>query len=179
MADFVFINVLNEGMIPFINEKGPVFGKYLGLGVVDMMKRDPRLIIQFTNPVDAVRQKQEYEFKKIKEREAAKEKEAARNVVEVKQSVVEIPFKEKVVKTAEDDEIDRILKENKFTPGKVKIPNDEKKMHMYRITSLKDMTKAELKAILHERGYYKGEYAPKYHDTIEMLIEKVKKTQKL
>ena len=39
------------------------------------------------------------------------------------------------------------------------------------------MTKLELKNILKERGYISGPYAGKYHDTVEMLIHKVKSTQ--
>lgn len=47
----------------------------------------------------------------------------------------------------------------------------------YKKAKLVGMTKAELKAILRERGYVQGPYAGKYHDTHSMLVDKVLKTQ--
>ena len=47
----------------------------------------------------------------------------------------------------------------------------------YTRKKLEGKTKAEMKQILKDRGYTEGEYAPKYHDTLEILIRKILKTQ--
>ena len=39
------------------------------------------------------------------------------------------------------------------------------------------MTKRQMKEVLRERGYLEGPNAGKYHDTVDMLIEKIFRTQ--
>lgn len=47
----------------------------------------------------------------------------------------------------------------------------------YTKKKLEGMTKAQMKQILRDRGYTEGENAPKYHDTLQILIKKILKTQ--
>ena len=48
---------------------------------------------------------------------------------------------------------------------------------VYTVEQLTGMTKAQMKQILLDRGHENDEFTGRYHDTVEILIEKVLKTQ--
>lgn len=60
-----------------------------------------------------------------------------------------------------------------------KVQEDLKATEVVRYTKkkLEGMTKAQMKQILINRGYTEGEFAPKYHDTLDKLKAKILKTQ--
>lgn len=93
-------------------------------------------------------------------------------------------FEQSIIKDELDDEIDELL-EGKTIPNGFNIDfkldpdfvKSDTEFHFYTEEELQNMTKRQMKEVLKSRGYEKGPYAGKYHDTVEMLIQKVLKTQ--
>ena len=177
--DFVYVNILNEGEIPYIRKKGPIFGYHMGVGVYSILARDPRVKIEKTTYENAVAKKAEYLEKKNEKIKIIQ------NIVEKEEKNQEPEIKSIVEKDPVDSEIDNILSEVTTTEssiGKNIYTEESKKTTEFRVYSndeLDDMTKIQLKTILKDRGYTSGVYAPKYHDSLFQLKTKVKKTQQL
>ena len=53
MYDYTYVNILNEGNIPLLNEKGPLFGYHIAAGVLEFLYRFPNLQIEETTPYQA------------------------------------------------------------------------------------------------------------------------------
>lgn len=204
--DFLYVNILNEGSLPYLREKGPIFGYRMARGVYDILRRDPRLKIEVTTFADAEIKKKAYmDSKKPKLTDTFNVKEDINATVisveteTTKAEVVE-PKSVDIVDNAEaavDNEIDKILNESpKFESSIVVnlkddldvVSDNEKESEedivisgdkVYSNIELKTLTKAQLRLILRERGYNTGVYAPKYQDNLEQLRAKVKKTQEL
>lgn len=271
MQDFVYVNILNEGPIIWINEMGPIFGYNMPMGIYSLMKDDPSIKMEFTTPERAKKQKIEYYKKKAEQKqqllnsipkntpapvEAVKEKEIVKepeiimepatpqtvndsfipeekieikveekeepipetinneeNVIEPDNSIGYVSEKELensiTTETAEklndedssitqskriiteyndlfnnnsdtdeeDEEIDLIMADKNPTDIFNTLPAKKDEIKVYSNKELQGMTKSQLKKILAERGYIDGIYAAKYHDRVEDLIRKVKKTQ--
>lgn len=200
MSDYVYVNILNEGSIPWIRERGPIFGYHMPTSVYQLLSRDPRMKMELTDFSTMEAKKQAYlnskkkveEVKPIVVEEPKKEKnkyvEEINQLVEL--DIPEIP-KEMINEAltikqpvdSVDDELDAILDEIPDTKSNINsVINDEnenkEEFVVYSARQLNKMTKGELKKILLDRGYTKGPYAPKYHDHVEDLIKKVKNTQK-
>lgn len=187
MAD-VYVNILNEGRIPWLRKDGPLFGYKVGPGTYEILRRDPRVeLVRIYHPSEAEAAKAKYlESKKEKETiiltevPPMVEGKVVPLVDEYTPTETVTILTEPVEETSEDLEIDSILEsvveEPKF---KVNINNKEtEKVKSYTEEELNVMTKAQMKAILRdERGYTEGPYAGKYHDTLEMLKRKVLSTQ--
>lgn len=205
MEDFVVVNIYNEEYIPWLRRKGPIFGEVLGYGIYEILSRDRNLIMELTTRNAALQKKKEYierKFKKIREMEQQKNiiknEENTNDSLKI-QDKIEIAVIEKkeeekvqeqpkflespvVEKTDEDNEIDAILDTAPEKESAIKVDLTEenkgtKEFKTYTNKQLKEMTKKDLKEILLDRGYSKGPYSPKYHDNIDTLILKVKRTQ--
>jgi len=201
MIDSYYVNILNEGMIPWLNKKGPIYGIRLTPGIFNLLNTDPRVMMEKTTPeaVAKILKKIEEEkaAKAAAELEAKKAEEAAKEevVAPVVEEKVEdthvcpvVELTKKVENSSEDDEIDSILESTNFE-SKLGVETDivnapdvvlEKKINVvkaYTKEELSEMTKAQMKSILKERGYTEGPYAGKYHDTLSDLIKKVLETQ--
>lgn len=118
---------------------------------------------------------------------------------EKKEELLEPPFeqlslfkleKDELVPNELDDSIDSILEERMEELKEIEetgigsnLKNELKKeagkkdFQTYKEDDLLEMTKAQMKKILKSRGYESGPYAPKYHDTLEILRRKVLTTQ--
>lgn len=192
MADFVYVNVLNEGQLPWINAKGPLFGYRMAIGAFQLLSRDPRITIQIIrSPEEAeAARKKYYESKEPKQQEPIiLHDEVVVNVEESLEILDEVVIPETVVEETvnlTDDEFDAILDEvlddlgvdtedtiTRMAPVQVEIEEIKK----YTDDDLSGMTKNQMKAILRERGYESGPYGPKYHDTVDSLKRKVLSTQ--
>lgn len=190
MYDYTYVNILNEGNIPLLNEKGPLFGYHIAAGVLEFLYRFPNLQIEETTPYQAEIKKAEYLRKKEEEKRA---KEAPMgDIVEPTDSIT-ITVVEKAVDPVldnsittdeSDDEIDAILNsveekkaETEETVVEDLLPDEDNKFKFYSDLELSEMTKRQLGDILRSRGYTSGPYAPKYHDHVSELIAKVKRTQ--
>lgn len=192
MPDFLYINILTEGMIPWIQEVGPKFGYYTSFGMYDLLARDPRVTVEIATAENIAKRKVEY-LEKVKARVAPKNisKSEMKESLSINDSVV-VTVEEKPETITEEnsneeeieehDELDEIL-DGISTNLEMQtiIPQAEelKEFKIYKNKDLNGMTKKQLKQILLDRGYTKGPYAPKYHDHVEDLVEKVKKTQKI
>lgn len=196
----IYVNILNEGMIPWIKKEGPLFGYPLSCGVYDILKRDPRVkmkIIHSKHEADVAREEylaSKEEKKPIILNEVIPTEPVVEEVkvVEVNDSkTVEAVISEEPITlfdtlevaeviTNDDLEIDKILDETPVveTAYSVNLNNKEtEKIKSYTDEELSEMTKAQMKEILKSRGYTSGPYSGKYHDTVEELKEKVKRTQ--
>lgn len=199
MSDYVYVNILNEGSIPWIRERGPIFAYHMPTSVYQLLSRDPRMKMELTDFSTLESKKQAYlnSKKKIEEVKAAvveEPKKEEKYIEEIKEVVeADIPeitekVKNEVLDIEQpindvDDELDAILDELPDTKSNINsVINDEnenkEEFVVYSARQLNKMTKGELKKILLDRGYTKGPYAPKYHDHVEDLIKKVKNTQK-
>jgi len=186
MADYLYVNILNEGMIPWILERGPLFNYYTSYGVYELLMRDPRVNIELATKENIAQRRAEY-AEKLRQRKLATQKPQMAETLPIEDKIVVSvePKEEPVVKTVDkdsvDDELDNILDTLPDTKLEMetKIPDSEdtKEFKVYKSKQLAEMTKKQLKDILIERGYTKGPYAPKYHDHLDELVAKVKKTQ--
>ena len=179
------VNILNVGRIPWLHVDGPIFGYLITDGLLSLISKDPAVIVQLTTPDEAKKAKAEYEASLKKKEEIADQFSMADNF-EIKTEKIaseEHPtIEKKVEKTSEDDEIDNILGDMNinssddgfFSDAK---PVEKPEVERYTKEQLLAMTKRQMKTILRERGYTEGPNAGKYHDTVEMLIEKVLRTQ--
>lgn len=204
--DFVYVNILNKGVIPYIREKGPIFGYRMPRGVYSILSRDPRIIMRVTTLADAEKEREAY-YKRLQSQNSNALSETVKTEEKVTVNVINlnnnIPEKElsPVVTANEineiieedlknnpiniDDEIDNILSEapEQESAMKVSFKNDpdyvsaDSNIKVYTTEEILSMTKAELKEVLKSRGYTRGMYAPKYQDTLEKLRVKVKRTQ--
>lgn len=171
----MLVNIYNEGLIPWINKEGPIYGMELTPGLYGLLFSDSRISIEITTREKAIKLAKEAIEKK-------KNEEAERLKV---QDTVKITKNIQTQKTAdktedEDAEIEKILNstaEEKSVFEEATVKPVEQKIKKYSQKELSEMTKAQMKAILVERGYTSGPFAGKYHDTLADLIEKVKKTQ--
>jgi len=202
MRDFIYVNILNEGMIPWIMEKGPKFMYHTAAGIFDMLRRDPRIQIEITDATLAEQRKLEYKMKLEARKKAAEMKEVVEQkeevIVEVEQKnafgeVIEIDNNDKAI-DAILDEVEIINSEYDGEEYGVEVQAidinsvgtaDADGFIIYSEEELGQMTKKQLKAILESRGHMAAKrfvkcedpFSPFYHDTIEMLREKVRKTQ--
>lgn len=194
MSDFIYVNILNEGSIPWIREQGPLFGYHMPISVYQILSRDPRLQMEITDYPNAKAKKEQYEAAKnvkfvekpievIPEYRKPKMEEKLPIKDEVKIEVLDDEPEDSVETENIDDELDAILDEIPDTKSEIpcdimKDESESKEFKTYTNKQLSVMTKKQLKDILMDRGYTKGPYAPKYHDHVEDLIKKVKNTQK-
>ena len=190
MRDYFHVNILNEGMIPWIFEQGPKFGYYISAGMYDLLARDPRIKIEVTTSELAEQRKREYLAKKQPKKEVVKPVETVEIKDEVKIEYT-APFVEVVENDADDDLIDAILEETPVEMMKIDIANapdqqvDADGMAIYTEEQISRMGKKELKAILDTRGHAAGQrlvkntdpFSPLYHDSVDDLREKVRKSQ--
>ena len=179
MLDKVLVNIYNEGQVPWLRIRGPVFGYSLTYGVYDIIQHDPAIRIELTTPEKAQIAKAQY-LERIRKKNEEKEQKSngmAEQFNVVNEVKIEAAPVVETVNDDNDDAIDAILENTpeEEAPDIVVKPQVKK----YRQATLEKMTKQELKQILRERGYEKGPYAAKYHDKVEDLIQKVLKTQKL
>lgn len=190
MRDFFYVNILNEGMIPWIMEKGPLFYYYTAAGVYDLLSRDPRVKIEITTRELAEQRKREFLAK------YAKTVKVATPIENVKiEDKLEIAVEPKVQNDEFDDEIDAILEKAPEVESAIKldvskIPDpepitDADGFVIYSEEQITKMTKKQLKEILESRGHAAGQrlvknddpFSPLYHDSVEELREKVRKSQ--
>ena len=189
MADFVYVTIYNEGRIPWLsNTIGPVFGMNVGTGVYQFLARDPRIRIKITTPAEARVEKAEWLKEHTKKEEPLEVKDSV-NLEERVEVVEKAQTKEEPESLTQDNEIDAILAEEgeKETYDSVdaEIKDLLRQPKKYTKEELVGKTKKQLGKILIERGYKNSkkpfekssEFAPKYHDTVESLIEKILKTQ--
>lgn len=192
MVDFIYVNILNEGPLPWIRKSGPLFGYKIGYGMYQIIRKDPRLKIEVVTSVaeiEAARKK--YLNEKKAQEEASKpiilhdSVEVNDNVsVNVKTEPLEEIVTPEAVESLEEDidsQMDLVLDLLGETPEESNfIPSEKIKTNVvksYTEEELSMMTKADLKNILKERGYTSGPFSGKYHDTIEVLRRKVISTQ--
>ena len=192
MVDFIYVNILNEGPLPWIRKSGPLFGYKIGYGMYQIIRKDPRLKIEVVTSVaeiEAARKK--YLNEKKAQEEASKpiilhdSVEVNDNVsVNVKTEPLEGIVTPDAVESLEEDidsQMDLVLDFLGETPEESNfIPSEKIKTNVvksYTEEELSMMTKADLKNILKERGYTSGPFSGKYHDTIEVLRRKVISTQ--
>ena len=179
MSDYCYINILNEGNIPWLREKGPLFGYKISAGMLNIIRRDSRInFVVLTSREEGEKAKKEYYAKK-----------EMKKLLEEKPVVNNIPVKDEDVNEDDNDsEIDKVLEEVGEMPekpevvfvqpvvaNKTDVLNSE--IRKYTEEELLEMTKAQMKIILRERGHTSGPYSGKYHDTVEILIRKVLATQ--
>ena len=188
MNDFIYVNILNEGKIPWIMKQGPLFYYHAPAGVYRLLARDPRVKMEITNRELSEKRKAEY-LEKLNPKKEKKEYIAP--IAEVKEEPIINSFGEEVVKDENDAEIDAILAEAPVEMMVSDIANapvqqvDADGMAIYTDEQLEKMTKKELKAILESRGHAAGQrlvkstdpYSPMYHDSVDDLREKVRKSQ--
>lgn len=184
--DSYYVNIYNEGMIPWLNQPGPIFGLEVNRGIYELLRIDPRIIMNLTTLANAKEEKERYLAKIAAQKQAVEDAKKEQEKMSVHDEVViqkveepVTPVVETTPLTEEDAAIDAALegdnaKETAFTAS---APSTKKKVKKYTKAQLEGMTKAEMKAILADRGYTSGPYAGKYHDTVADLIEKVLKTQ--
>lgn len=193
MRDFFYVNILNEGIIPWIFEKGPIFGRYTAAGIYELLARDPRVKIEITTRELAERRREEYLKEKKEKENSVKEPEVVKE--EKKEEIVEETIE--IIKNVEPDEddllIDDILSDDEGEMISIDVDLsdtppvlDADGMVIYSDEELSKMTKKQLKAILESRGHFgfTGKHFEKgdplgamYHDSVETLREKVRKTQ--
>lgn len=197
MVDFIYVNILNEGPLPWIRKSGPLFGYKIGYGMYQIIKKDPRLKIEIVNSVaeiEAARKK--YLEEKKAEEESSKpiilhdSVESPEDKITVTPKVItevvtpDTVKSDEIVENVEEDidsQMDLVLDLLGETPEESSfIPSEKIKTNVvksYTEEELSMMTKADLKNILKERGYTSGPFSGKYHDTIEVLRRKVISTQ--
>ena len=189
--DFIYVNILNEGSLPYLREKGPLFGYHMASGVYSILSRDPRLKMEITTLKKAEERKNEYLAKKnatiLKEEEIIEDKisiEVVETKVDETPEITTTVQPEKIteeISNEADDAIDKILDEKGDIPTAFNVKLDETDTNqnnkVYSVDEIMNMTKAQLRQILKDRGYIRGPYAPKYQDNLEQLRTKVKKTQ--
>ena len=123
--DFIYVNILNEGVIPYIREKGPLFGYRMATGVYSILSRDARLNMEITTPFKAEEAKRKYIESKqpVIEKEVEMPKVVIANIPEqkfedyttqtpmnVESSATSISeIKEIIENDNDDNEIDSIL----------------------------------------------------------------------
>lgn len=189
MTDYFHVNILNEGMIPWLFERGPLFGYYIPAGVYDLLKRDPRVTIEITTKELELQRRAEYAAKKNPQ----PKKESPVESVKVEDKVQIEVFNKPVENDEFDDEIDAILNNTpeiesvmKVDMNKIKDPVlDADGFVIYTEEEISKMTKKDLKAILETRGHAAGQrfvktddpFSPMYHDSVDDLREKVRKSQ--
>ena len=184
----MLVNIFNKGMIPWIKREGPIYGLEVSNGLLSLLSADPRIDMKLTTREEAIRLATAAKEERLAaERKAAEEKEKAEQLKvqdEVKIQKVETPAEGPVVETEvstdnADDEIDSILEQESTAETSAFEQSSESgdKIKKYTEEELSQMTKAQMKAILIERGYTSGPYAGKYHDTLADLVQKVLKTQ--
>lgn len=220
MIDYIYVNILNEGPIPWIREVGPLFGYKMSMGIYHIISKDRRLNIEIVRSQEDVdRAKTEYYASKEK-----KEPIILHDDIEIKDElstiteIVATPLVDDLVcmdneielesqddhdywddneleysgdEQGTEDDLDEddldaqvdllleILDETPKTPETEYVRIEPVKSDIIRYTEeqLMEMTKAQMKGILRDRGYINGPYAGKYHDTLEILRHKVLTTQ--
>ena len=191
MSDFVYVNIYNEGQIPWMSDvTGPVFGMHLATGFYQFLARDPRVRIEITTLEEAREAERKYKASLKKEEPVEEKKVDDRDLtLEEQVEVAEaIKLSEEPLSDA-DNEIDSILAEEEAVATYESVDSEIKELlskpKVYAKEDLLKMSRKELSEILIKRGYApstkafekSSEFAPKYHDTIEVLAEKVLKTQ--
>lgn len=204
--DYIYVNILNEGRIPWVGKNGPLFGYKLSKALLPLIQRDSRVILQIVrSEEDIEKAKREYEARKQPKSEkiilnetpksrmsdtATPEDEVIIQVVkaieEPSSGIIETPEEAMILEAAaevlDDEELDKILdsvcEKTTFADPVIADKTDpEEPFKFYTDKELSTMTKAQMKKVLRGRGYLEGPYAGKYHDTVEMLKDKVRKTQ--
>ena len=188
MVDFIYVNILNEGPLPWIRKSGPLFGYKIGYGMYQIIRKDPRLKIEVVTSVAEIEAARKKYLNEKKAQEEASKPIILHDSVEVNDNVsVNVktePLEEIVtpdaVESLEEDidsQMDLVLDFLGVTPEESNfIPSEKIKTNVvksYTEEELSMMTKADLKNILKERGYTSGPFSGKYHDTIEVLRRKV------
>lgn len=182
----MLINIYNETFIPVIGTQGPVFGYQVSEGVYSLLKLYPWLDIKRTTAAGAVEEKRKYFANK--RNDTPKENFAVRDEIQI----LEVDTEPKQDGIDLDKEIDKLVEEyietrTAKTETVVKKEEDIQPLDLseeerasivkYSNLQLRQMTKKQLKAILIERGHTNDEYTGRYHDTVDMLVQKVKATQ--
>jgi len=194
MRDYVLVNIYNEGMIPWIKKQGPLREVSIGLGVYTIMLKDPRINMELSY-VAKERERVELERKNQLAREATiKEVEKLKKVIE-KEAIEEIEKQAPVILSEkieledsinfnENESIEEKIKEElskseeeETDVFEIKLKENETIIEKFSEKDLDEMTKDAMKSILKKRGYKEGPFAGKYHDTAEILKEKIRKTQ--
>lgn len=187
--DYIYVNILNEGMIPWIKKKGPLFGYKLNAALIPILKRDSRIMIEFVkSEADIVNARDRY----LKRTKPTSETPSTAEVVtpkdEIVVNVIKDEPKDRIIENniKDDDiidsELDNVLSNISETttfknPAIADKTDPEEPFKFYSDLELSNMTKSQMKKVLRGRGYLEGPYAGKYHDTVEMLKDKVRKTQ--
>jgi hypothetical protein len=192
--NLVKVNVYSKGRIPWLNIVGPRIwdpsGKTGGLEVsptiyrllkqdpnveIYLLEEDPRLVKQVKKVVEVVEAKVEVqiEIQEVEEKveEAVKEKIEYESIDEIiEQRLNELPDEPEFEPTplTDEDVADEPTEETRVNH------NDD---IAYTVEQLSSMTKAQMKQILLDRGHENDQFTGRYHDTVEILIEKVLKTQ--
>lgn len=188
MLDHIYVNILNEGQIPWIRKTGPLFGYKIAYGMYQLIYNDPRLKIEIVkSKEEADRAREKYYASKNKKPIILHDDI---KIEDEKPVILETPNVESVVlENTEDEEMldsqmDLLLEILDETPAEPENPvvesikvKKEDVIRKYTEEELKQMTRTGMKNILKERGYVSGPYAGKYHDTSEILRHKVLSTQ--
>ena len=197
MVDFIYVNILNEGPLPWIRKSGPLFGYKIGYGMYQIIKKDPRLKIEIVNSVAEIEAARKKYLEEKKEKEESSKPIILHDSVESPEDKITVTPKvitevatpdtvksDEIVENVEEDidsQMDLVLDLLGETPEESSfIPSEKIKTNVvksYTEEELSMMTKADLKNILKERGYTSGPFSGKYHDTIEVLRRKVISTQ--
>lgn len=237
-----YVNIYNEGIIPWLNRKGPIYNVYIGDSVYRLLSRDSRVNIELSEDakqrgfipsapssepeivkkeeLEAVlaeeKQKEDIAFSFPPEETQEEVEEERNDLLEEKEqeiqedNSVEILEEDSEEEPEDNEEIedsemkmDYFFSDNENYEGPTEeeinialdnienedvdlfdidlsnLPEEETEpFKKYSKKALQVMTKKELKEILKSRGYTSGEFAPKYHDTVDKLIKKVTETQK-
>jgi hypothetical protein len=182
MADYVYVNIHNKDIIPFLRRRGPVYGMGMSVQLYNRLREIPGVEI-YTIQQDEER-KIAAQIKKVTEEVIAPKPQTTvrlePKVVPVVQTVItkdetDLLIDAKLNQLPEDREDDIVLNETDFAEIAEKAS-----IKKYEPSVLKEKTKAQLKQILNvERGFEPGhKYYGGYHDNHDVLMKYVLDSQK-
>ena len=193
----MYVNILTDKYIPYINLKGPLFGYNISEGVYPLLRYAPYPIEIVNSEEDVISAK-----KRWKEERSPKKSESIilndsitvtdnfmiKDVILEKQ--VDDFLKPGVISDSDDLEIDSLLDSEEYKSNIISSlteVNESEDVKHYTDDEINNLTKKQCKEILESRGYksstekfvQSSQLAAKYHDTVEDLRRKVKITQSL
>lgn len=197
----MYVNILTDKYIPYINLKGPLFGYNISEGVYPLLRYAPYPIEIVNSEADVINAKKKWEEEhtpKKSEPIILNDSVTVSDNIMINDTILEDTkpeqnlLKTEVSNDADDDEIDSLLegetyKSNIGSSVADVINNSDNSVTIYSDEEINNLTRKQCKEILESRGYKSAtekftkssQYAAKYHDTVEDLREKVKITQQL
>jgi len=179
MAGYVYVNIHNKEIIPFLRRRGPIYGMGMGIPLYNRLKEIPGIEIYTVEEDEQRKLAAQIKPTVQKETAIATTKTEPKVVTVIKTEVVkdetDLLIDAKLQELPEDKENDIVLNEEDF----VEIA-EKAAIKKYELSVLKEKTKAQLKHILNvERGFEPGhKYYGGYHDTHESLVKYILDSQK-